>query len=814
MTFEPTRGPRPLAAPTCTRHNTAWDSLQSTPRRKARRATALLSMALLCAAMGYSQTGSLLTSGQPASFSFPTVNFPTLINGSSGYRIVVPTGATQLQVRVNDPTQFGSFFVYLRFGSDVVLTAGGQVLFDQASPNQGSDITVRVAGDSSPPLRAGTYFIAIGVTNFGKGASGIITATVTVPCTYNVVPSTVSVPAPGASGNLTVTTVAGCSWVAASDSSWLTIATGASGSGTGGISYTAAANTTNTGRTGKITVAGQTVAFSQAAALGPTITDVVDGGTFLPNIAPAGWVTIRGSSLASTTRTWEGADFLGNTLPTTLDGTSVSINGKPAAVYYISPTQLNVLAPNDDSTGPVAVTVTTPQGTASSTASLQPLAPSFFMLDPQNRKYVAAVNLDGSIIGPAGLYSSSPNLTKPLVAGTRALVYGTGWGVTDPRQPDGLNFSNGLPLVNASNLHITIGGTPAQVEFAGAVTPGLYQFNIVAPNLATGDYAIVGEINGVRTQSNAFITIQAPPPKPVISVSPQSLTFQATQNGTDPAVLTIALSSNGSPLDFSAAAADSWLTIAQASGTTPAALKIGASIAGLAAGDYSSSIQISTPAASNPSLTVTVALHLAPAPVPPTVSGISPPNMQPGDFTFTFQVTGANLSGGSVEISPPDDLLILTGSASAGLIQGTLVVYATAVPGTRTLSVVRSGLRSNAITFTIPQPSGNFTISNLRAGPTTNSASSATLPITVDFFDSSGAAASGDIRYILQLPGVFISFGSVAARPSGGRNQGTLQIQMNLPFRFTTGRTNGLMISLINSLDNPSNQLSGTFLTQ
>ena len=247
---------------------------------------------------------------------------------------------------------------------------------------------------------------------------------------------------------------------------------------------------------------------------------MVDGGAFLPNITPAGWVTIRGLNLSTTTRIWTGADFNGNVMPTSLDGVSVAINGKAAAVYYISPTQLNVLAPLDatdapvqqrEAVGPVTVSVTNRQGTTSRTANSQLVAPSFFMLDPDNRRYVAAVNLDGTLVGRGGLYPDNPAATKPLVGRGRALVYGTGWGLTNPVQPDGLVFTDARRLPAAANARITIGGVQVVVEFAGAVSPGLYQFNIVAPDLPAGDYAIVGEINGVRTQPNAFITLAASP---------------------------------------------------------------------------------------------------------------------------------------------------------------------------------------------------------------------------------------------------------------------------------------------------------------
>jgi uncharacterized protein (TIGR03437 family) len=126
------------------------------------------------------------------------------------------------------------------------------------------------------------------------------------------------------------------------------------------------------------------------------------------------------------------------------------------------------------------------------------------MLDPENRKYVAAVNSDGSIVGKVGLYPAAPNFTKPLPRGGRALIYGTGFGITNPVTPEGIVFSGAYSI---AGVIIKVGGVPVVVEFAGVVTPGLFQFNIVAPNLQPGDYLIEATINGVPTQSGAYITL-------------------------------------------------------------------------------------------------------------------------------------------------------------------------------------------------------------------------------------------------------------------------------------------------------------------
>jgi len=70
-------------------------------------------------------------------------------------------------------------------------------------------------------------------------------------------PSSASV-GPNASAELiTVTAPAGTSWTAASNASWITATSGASGSGNGTVNYSVQANVANTARSGSIAIAGQ-----------------------------------------------------------------------------------------------------------------------------------------------------------------------------------------------------------------------------------------------------------------------------------------------------------------------------------------------------------------------------------------------------------------------------------------------------------------------------------------------------------------------------------------------------------------------------
>ena len=88
-------------------------------------------------------------------------------------------------------------------------------------------------------------------------------------CTLSVSPTTVSPPATGTTGSITVTLVAGpaCTWGSFSSAPWITVTGGGSGSGT--ANYTVAANTTGATRIGTILVAGVTIKFTQPAVVAP-----------------------------------------------------------------------------------------------------------------------------------------------------------------------------------------------------------------------------------------------------------------------------------------------------------------------------------------------------------------------------------------------------------------------------------------------------------------------------------------------------------------------------------------------------------------
>jgi uncharacterized protein (TIGR03437 family) len=244
------------------------------------------------------------------------------------------------------------------------------------------------------------------------------------------------------------------------------------------------------------------------AQSGPSITPgrVVPIFSNVNAIQPGEWISIFGTNLASSTATWNGA------FSTSLGGVSVTINGKPGYPIYVSATQINLLAPNDDATGVVPVVVTTAAGNAGSTVTLATFGPSFSRFDT---KHVAGIILrpDGSgtqgggtydILGPTGNALGYPTVAaKP---GDIVEIFGVGFGPTSPATTSGQAFSGAAPAANPVNL--LINGIKVTATFTGLSSAGLFQINLtIPPGLGTGDLSLAAGIGDVQTPAGAVISL-------------------------------------------------------------------------------------------------------------------------------------------------------------------------------------------------------------------------------------------------------------------------------------------------------------------
>jgi uncharacterized protein (TIGR03118 family) len=234
----------------------------------------------------------------------------------------------------------------------------------------------------------------------------------------------------------------------------------------------------------------------------PSLTTVSNAASGAAGTSSNAYISIFGANLAPITRNWTTSDFSGVNLPTSLDGVSVTVNSKPAFVYYISPKQIDVLTPVDTATGPVPVVVTN-NGlvSASTTATMGAFSPGFFLL--KDNASVAALHSSGAIVGATTLY---PGESSPATPGETIAIFATGFGPTNPAITNGAIVSAPQPVVTAPT--VTIGGVSAQVVFAGLVSAGVYQLNVIVPaSLPAGNPAIVAQVGSISSQAGATVAV-------------------------------------------------------------------------------------------------------------------------------------------------------------------------------------------------------------------------------------------------------------------------------------------------------------------
>ena len=247
----------------------------------------------------------------------------------------------------------------------------------------------------------------------------------------------------------------------------------------------------------------QSLALPVGVLTSPVITDVENGASFASGIVPNAWLTIKGVNLSTVTDNWNNS-VVNGVLPTTLDGVSVKVGGQPAYISYISPGQINAVAPNITA-GSTSVTVTNSVGTNPAVNfTAQIFGPAFF----QWGNYAVATRQDYSWAVKNGTFPGTT--TVPAKPGDVLILWGTGFGPTNPPAPVGIAVPAGsYPAAN--NVTVTVGGVNATV-YGTALASGsaaLFQVAIQVPTtLADGDYPLVATVNGVSSPSTTLITVQ------------------------------------------------------------------------------------------------------------------------------------------------------------------------------------------------------------------------------------------------------------------------------------------------------------------
>lgn len=223
----------------------------------------------------------------------------------------------------------------------------------------------------------------------------------------------------------------------------------------------------------------------QVSSSAPVVSSVNNAFSLTPGASPGMLMAVYGSQLANTTQ------IAPATLDNSLAGVSVTVNGWPAPILYASPSQLNIQVPYEASAGQAVLGV---NNNGQVGGYMFPVSPS-----------------SPGIVSVNGMISPSASAKQ----GAYATMYVTGVGDVSEGLPTGISVPAGTAVTSLPQpllpLSVTVGGTPALIQFAG-LPPGivgLTQVNfIVPPTVAPGVQLVVVTVNGVSSAPAAIMVTQ------------------------------------------------------------------------------------------------------------------------------------------------------------------------------------------------------------------------------------------------------------------------------------------------------------------
>ena len=381
--------------------------------------------------------------------------------------------------------------------------------FGAIAPRQSSTqrFTIQTGTRSTMPLRLTMRGLGYGIVV--EPFVDYTLAIATPPsCSFGLSATSALLQAPGGTTSVTVSTSGVCQWSASGFPSWLSASSAATFTGAGTLSLIVLPNPASIDRSVSLTVAGQSFLVRQTGTTGsrePVILAVTDAANSGSTISAGAWISIFGTNLASRVSSWTTTDFNGRQLPTSLEGVTVTVNGRLAYVAYVSPRQINALAPDDTQTGLASVIVGNLDGrSVSFSVNKQPASPALFTYNSNSIRYAAATHPDGTTVAPWGLFPGSS--FRPVLRGDTVTLYATGCGPTSPITPSNESVLRPAPL--AGTVRVELAGVTIPVSFAGVVSSGLCQLNVVVPNsVPRGNLQLVLRVDSYRSASTVVLPV-------------------------------------------------------------------------------------------------------------------------------------------------------------------------------------------------------------------------------------------------------------------------------------------------------------------
>jgi uncharacterized protein (TIGR03437 family) len=214
----------------------------------------------------------------------------------------------------------------------------------------------------------------------------------------------------------------------------------------------------------------------------------------------------------------------------------------------------------------------------------------------------------------AGTYTGTVTLTSASAGNSPLNIPVTlvvSRAITLTASPANLSFTYqpGGSLPASQQVQVTSSG--AQVSFSASIAPGASWLSVSGDSLTPGNLTVSVNPAGLAPGDYAgSVVIQSPvaannplevpvslnvAASDALSVTPNILRFTYLIQGSPPASQNLTVTSTGTPLQFHATVSPgaTWLRVG-GGGTTPGALQVGVDPTGLAVGDYSGSILVSS----------------------------------------------------------------------------------------------------------------------------------------------------------------------------------------------------------------------------
>ncbi len=207
--------------------------------------------------------------------------------------------------------------------------------------------------------------------------------------------------------------------------------------------------------------------------------------------------------------------------------------------------------------------------------------------------------------------AATPKASMTVSPGLLQFSYQTG-GVTPPAQSLMIN-STGASLSYLAATKTQSGGNWLTAGPASGTTPGSVAVLTNPSGLLAGTYngsVTITPNDPTLTSQTVPVTLvvsSSPPASSPLNATPSALTFSGDGENEAPLHKNIKVTSKGAPLNFTATSSDgSWLGVSPTGGATPGNIRVSVNPAGMSAGSYSGTINLSAPGANSISVPITI----------------------------------------------------------------------------------------------------------------------------------------------------------------------------------------------------------------